>query len=872
MTARWGREKWYNKLDKKLDKILPSFAEALCSLGRRPMHLDTATPFGQWIKQRRKELDLTQAALSEEVGCAVDTLRRIESGRLRPSRQLAELLAAALEVPSEEQDDFVQWARRPIHQESPRRAASKAVAGSFVHPPTNLPSPLTPFIGRERELERARSLLWRADVRLVTLTGPPGIGKTRLSMEVAASLLDDFGDGVFFVPLAPITDPLLVAPAIARVLGVREVANKPIVESLKEHLHNRRLLLVLDNFEQVMGAALLIVEVLTVCPQVKALVTSREALRVRGEKAMPVPAMQLPEESETYSVGELEHVEAVTLFLQRAEDVNLEFALSPANAPAVSAICRRLEGLPLALELAASHMGVLTPQGLLDRLQDRLGLLTRGARDLPAHHETLEKAINWSHDLLSKEEQVLFRRLAVFVKGCDLPAVESVCNKQGDLTMGTLQGLISLRDKSLLYAQRDSEHEELRFAMLETIREYAITQLERSGEADKIRRQHAEYYLDLAEMAEPHTRSLEREYWLYKLEQEYDNLRLALNWALKNGESKLAVELAGALGFFWYERRYFREGSDLAEQALALGASHQTEISRSAWAQALQVAGILAYYVGDHSRSVELLEKSIPLYQELNHQQGLARSLNTLGNVARDQGNYHRATVCLEESLRLYRELKGKERGVATVLNNLGLVASEAGDLPKAAQFFDESLALRRNLKDKSDIAFSLMCLGEVALYQGELDRASQLLDESLALHQELHDKRCIAMSLCDLGMLALARGDIGEATALHKQSLQMRWELGENRLLIWDLEGLAAVSQASGQTTRAVRLLAASDGLRAAIGIPLAPSDHTYFARTLTSARSALDDGVFQAAWNEGTAMGLEDAVSYALDQCSQA
>jgi predicted ATPase/transcriptional regulator with XRE-family HTH domain len=533
--------------------------------------MNDAQSFGAWLKEQRQALDLSRDDLADQVGCATVTIAMIERGQRRPSRQVAERIAAAIGIPLDERPGFVQRARGRLPGAPPATSAllagAPAVAaaapdqlGLLPTPPLdNLPTALTSFVGRDREVGQVGDLLAQADVRLLTLTGPPGIGKTRLSLAVAKARRHAFAHGVCFVPLAPLADPALVLPTVAQTLGLQEGTGQLIAQILSAYLRDKQLLLVLDNFEQVLAAAPAIAALLTQVPHLKLLVTSRAPLHVYGEHEFPVPPLELP--AAVPSVTALQQVAAVSLWVQRAQAVRPDFTLTEANAAAVAAICQRLDGLPLAIELAAARSKLFSPPALLARLADAplLELLAGGPRDHTDRQRTLRGAIAWSYDLLDAEEQRLFRRLAVFVGGGTLEAVEAVSNGAGDLRIAVGEGLLLLVEHSLLQAHAGVDGTP-RFEMLVTIHGYAQERLVESGEADAIRRQHALYYLALAERAEPLLRGAEQQPWLDRLEREHDNLRAALGWALAQGEGELAQRLAGALWRFWAGRGYLTEG------------------------------------------------------------------------------------------------------------------------------------------------------------------------------------------------------------------------------------------------------------------------------------------------------------------------
>ncbi|HLX57787.1 MAG TPA: tetratricopeptide repeat protein, partial [Ktedonobacteraceae bacterium] len=559
--------------------------------------------------------------------------------------------------------------------------------------PNNLPMQHTPFLGREQELAAVGQLLLREDVRLVTLTGPGGTGKTRLGVQVAAELSDLFTDGVYFVSLASISDPALVVPTIAETLGMREVGGRPLRDRLAEELQRKQMVLLLDNFEQVVSAAVQVVDLLSPCPRLKVLVTSREALHVRVEREFTVPPFSLPDLNHFPDLAALSHNAAVALFISRAQAVKPEFQVTSANSRALVEICARLDGLPLAIELAAARMKLFSPQALLARLSQRLAVLTSGARDAPVRQQTLRNTIAWSYNLLDPAEQQLFRILSVFVGGCILQAVEAVCSALdvGNAARQVIDSVASLIDKSLLQ-QTEQEGEESRLGMLETIREYGLESLAASGEMEATRQAHAVYYVALAEKAEPELGGPQQAVWLERLEQELDNLRAALRWSLERGaaghSSEIALRLAGALRRFWEVRGHWSEGWSFLERALALSKGGTVPVQL----KALKAAAHVAYARGDNDRAEVLAAECLARCRELGDATGVALSLRMLGGVARRRYNFEAAIPLTEESLALFREVGDKE-GIAWALNNLAGLLSMRSEYARAVELAEESLA-----------------------------------------------------------------------------------------------------------------------------------------------------------------------------------
>ena len=696
--------------------------------------------------------------------------------------------------------------------------------------PNNLPLQPTPLIGRDPEVEHVRQHLLDPEIRLVTLTGPGGTGKTRLALAAAAAVVEHFPDGVWFVDLGHLNDPAQVAPAIATVLSVKEHGGKRLAETLATYLRGRQLLLVLDNFEHVLSAAPLLEELLRGAPRLSVLVTSRVVLGMYGEQNMPVPPLALPDLDALPPLEALTRYEAIRLFVARAQAVRPDFALTPDTAPIVAEICRRLDGLPLAIELAAAQIRLLPAPALLARLRDRPErVLAGGSWSLPARQQTLRATLDWSYNLLNAQEQMLLRRLAVFAGSWMLEATAAVCNADNDLDIDVLDGLTALLDKSLVHSV--DKGGKPRLSMLETIREYALEQLMASGEAERLRSSHARFYLRLVASARPElARGASQMAWHRHLDAEYDNLRAALQWLLDHQEVDAALEFAGGVWPFWMTRGYLSEGRRALDAVLALAgahaAQHTPELS-TLYLRVLRGAGWLASEQNDYERATALFEQALVLTREMRDTRRIAGVLVELGYVARLHGDYARAMALFEESVAIAPEAVGQRTHPLT-LSNLGMLAHIQGDDTRALSNLEAALSLSRERGDNVAVAWTLAYLGQVLKDQGNAVRARTYVAEGLALFRGLGNRDGIAFAL----------------------------------------ELLAGVLVLRGQALPAARLFGAADALREAIGSPLAPFDQPGYERDVERARSGLEDGAWQAAWAEGRAMTLEQVVAYALEQ----
>jgi len=730
--------------------------------------------------------------------------------------------------------------------------------------PANIPVQRTAFVGREKEIAAAKELLLSKDVRLLTITGPGGIGKTRLGVEVATGLIENFPGGIHFVPLSPLRDPGLISSVIVQTLGIREAGGQSPLELLKRQFQDSSrapVLFLLDNFEHLIQAAPLVADLLAIAPNLKVLVTSRAALHVYGEHEFPVPALAVPDSQAKSSLDALSQFPAVALFVQRAVAARPDFALNQQNASAVIEICTRLDGLPLAIELAAARVKVLSPSDMRTRLASRLQLLTGGSRDLPQRQQTLRAAFDWSHDLLSAAEQKLFRRLSVFVGGCTLEGVEAVCDTKGDLELDLLDGMASMVDKSLLQ-QLEQANGESRFVMLETIREYARERLEVSGEDAGTKRAHAAYCLVLAEEAATAQSGAEGAEGRERIALEHDNFRAGLEWLTETGDAEWGLRLGTALFRFWESRDYLAEGRDRLGKVLRMPAAAAPTKAR---ARALFSAGVLATEQGDFAAADALILETLEIGRKLGDTQGVAVTVNARAVIARDQGNVSLAHSLFQESLTLWREL-GDLKAIARALSNLASVLKMQGEYDLARSLCAECRAIFDGLGDRTGAAWSLNNEGDVARDQGDPAAARALFEQALAIFRELDDRWGIAGTLADLGNLAREAQNCSGALPLYRESLRTFQQLEHKRGMARLLECCACSAAVQLQAQRALRLAGAAAGLRQNIGAPLTSAEQAKLEAILEPARQALSNTASATAWLEGWDMPLDHAIEEVL------
>jgi predicted ATPase len=767
--------------------------------------------------------------------------------------------------------------------------------------PNNLPTALTNFVGRAREIAEVKRLLTIS--HLVTLTGSGGCGKTRLSLQVAADLLDTFSGGLWFVELAALSDPAAVPGAGAAVMGIREDPTKPILNTLAESLRTKTVLLILDNCEHLVGAcAELTDSLLRSCPNLRIMASSREALGISGETVWRVPSLSVPDSRNLPSLEILARTEAVRLFCDRAVAVAPAFSLTEQNAPAVAQVCHRLDGIPLAIELAAARVSVLHVDQIAARLNDRFRLLTGGSRTALPRQRTLRAAIDWSYDLLSDPERKLLRRISVFSGDFALEAAETVCVGDEVATEDVLDLISHLVEKSLVNTEK-VEHE-ARYTLLDMVRQYSRDRLLESGEAELMGRRHRDYYVSLAERAVPELTGANQEAWFDRIDQEYENFRSALTWCQSDPEgTQNQLRLVAALSRFWFIRGYFEEARTWLKDTMArAGGSLRT----SEWAKALRSAGVVAYNQGDYAAARSLYEESLAIFRNAGDRGAAAATLISLGNTIKaqgdiglaqsyceeslhefralgsnrgtagalsalalmvhEQGDNVRALQMLEESLNIFRELDQSD-GIAHNLDLLGAVRSSAGDHTLAQTMWRQSLEIHRRMGNKPAVALTLINLGDAAMNSGDLDAAISRFGEGLSLATQLGNRRHIALALHNLGLVALRREEFEPARGQFVKALRIRSEIGDKQGIAYSLEGMGTVAVAQGNMKDAARIFGGAEALREAIGVPLSQAERGRQQETIESARGGLDPAMFDLEWQAGRTLPLSEIIAQVLE-----
>jgi predicted ATPase/DNA-binding XRE family transcriptional regulator len=866
------------------------------------MNILTEVLFGEWLKRRRKAAGWTQEQLAQQLSCSTITLRKIESEERRPSAQIVEQLAEIFNVPPNEQTAFLRFARGDWKSAPVMESKDAPWRVSTTSPRSNLPTSLTTLIGRENEIELVREYLLSNKIRLVTLIGPPGIGKTRLSIEVARTEFYDFPDGIFFIALAHLEGQNPVASTVIQALGFVETELKPPLERLKEGIREKRMLLVLDNLEHIIeGVAPIVAELLVNCPHLKILTTSREALRVPGEWLYPVPALNIPATTQLQSLDteEISKYAALTLFTERARAVRSDFTLNANNIQAVTAICTQLDGLPLAIELIAARIRLMSPQDLLGRLSNQFTLYADGMRAISARQKTLHNAINWSYSLLSEEEQKLFARLSVFAGGFTLGAAESIFSRI--VTDKSVVDLISLLlDKSLLQRTLD-DHGEPRFSMLVTIQQFALDCLLSMDNEAETRDGHLAYFLALAEKGDKEIHGPHQVKWLDRLETEFDNFRTALDWCVSNQKTEIVLRLLSALGWAWDVRSHyiearrwfkkvrtlphinsypavyagllnhlarhcwmlgdFREGSAFLDESLRIWQTLGQE-GEHGLAETFRWLGAMAFWgESDKSKAQSYFEQSLQISQKHRDQYGSAVSMFYLGRI-----NYssESALGMFGQSLDLFREL-GDLYHIALVFMHLGWKYRDQRDFQRARLFYTQRLAIDEELKSKEGVAETLLYMGELSVFEGDYDQAEQYYQQSLSLSREYGLKLDESFAYHYLGVLSLHRKDFRRAARYFKDDYRMSHHASEKMKAFDLLFGLAAVAAGLNRPEHAAKL----NGAMSAIfeKSPYMPWEHAELDRQIQIVREQLGEAKFETLATEGRAMTMEQAIAYALE-----
>ena len=782
--------------------------------------LETTASFGELLRQVRSAASLSQEELAQRSGLSVRGISDLERGaRSAPRLETVRMLADALGVGQDDRSALLAAARP---------ALLGGAGADHVRPALpSVPTPLTRLIGREVEIGALRTILQRDDVRFVTLTGAGGTGKTRLAIAVAAEMGDAFPDGVVFVDLSPLTDPTLVVPTIATSLGVREVVDQSLSETLSSFLTSKQLLLVLDNCERILAAAPDITTLLAACPGLSVLATSREPLHVRGEREFPVPPLPLPATTPLLELGQFASAPAIALFVERAEESQPEFTMTTENMAAVAAICRRLDGLPLAIELAAARVKVLPPQALLVRLEHRLPLLTGGGRDLPARQRTMRDAIAWSYDLLSPDERALFRRLAVFAGGFTLASAEAVAAADGRLAV--LDGLVALVEQSLV-RQMPGAGAEPRYQMLETVREFGLERLVSSGDADDARQRHAEHFLRVsADLMQASTILMDHAS-LTRVVAEHDNVRLALVWYDQHGEIDALLQLSSLLYGLWFSRGLYREGVQWVDRAL----ERSQRVPSSTLIRALDGAGTLAIFQGDYVRATSFIEEGLALAQVLGDPSLMSEALTYAAFLAYRHRAFARAEELLAEARHILAGSAESEPGALPFLTLGGVVP-----------FFH---------------------IGDLALVQGQFAQAATEYEEAIALFQAAGSETGLRDMQAGLAAVRYLTGDVPQAAALYGESLQQSHAMAFWPLVVSSLLGLAGIAIEVGDPVGGARLLGAAEGIASSLGAVMYTRDYPVHDRVLATVRLALDEQRFANVRETGRALSIEVAIAEAL------
>jgi non-specific serine/threonine protein kinase len=827
-------------------------------------------PFGLWLRKQRRLLDLTQEELAQRVGCAVVTIRKFESGERKPSKQIASRFADIFLIPQDERALFIEYARsefdiilpgdqskysHPNQSQTPWRVSETLPANH------NLPVQLTSFIGREGEVKKVRQLL--EETRLLTLTGSGGCGKTRLSLQATFGMLEVFPDGIWFIELASLTDATLIPQAIAAALGIQDQARRPMLEVLGDYLAKRQMLLIVDNCEHLIEeCARCVLSLLRSAPSIRIIATSREPLGLAGEAIFYVPSLNVPDPDRRWNPEKLAQFEAVRLFVDRAASGAPGFSLTENHAQSIAEICVRLDGIPLAIELASARTKYMPVEQIVSRLDDRFQLLTGGNRGTLPRHQTLRAAIDWSYDLLSEGEQVFFRRLSAFTGGWTLEAAAAVCTNHGVPEMETLDQLARLVDKSLvLYSEQSSRG---RYRMLETVRQYAMARLEETGEMAAVRQKHAEYFLSFAEKAAPYLMSVDRSVWLEQLDEEHSNLRTALSWFDDQGAGEPGLALSSFLWRFWEIRGHLGEGRKWLERMLFLAHGGEGSLTR---ASALLGAGAFAFYQGDYSTAEARYAESLHEYRTLGDRSGVAWVLIYIAWMTNDRGDFASARSYAEESLALFQEID-EQQGMAWALGRLGLVEFFQGNFHTALPYLKQSVAISHKSGDKMVAAWCLYILAILSLENGDMEAAMDQVEASVRLCNELGNRRDLAYALTIHGAIAMSMGELTISASKYHESLSLFHEIGDKWGMLLNVGGIAVLTGLRYRYEEALVLASAADTLNKAMGGATPETLRKLSVQAIDQAQRSLDPQKVTQAFIRGSGMSIEEVVAMALDE----
>ena len=831
---------------------------------------EVTQPFGLWLRKQRRFLDLTQKELAQRVGCALITIRKFESGERKPSKQIATRIADIFLIPQDERELFIEYARSEFDIILPSDHSKYSHPNQSQYPwrppetlPANhnLPVQLTSFIGREGEVKMVRQLL--GSTRLLTLTGSGGCGKTRLSLQAGYGLLEVFPDGIWLVELASLTDAMLIPQAIAVALGIQDQARRSMLDVLGDYLARKQMLLILDNCEHLIDeCARCVLSLLHSAPSIRILATSREPLGVAGETLFRVPSLNVPDPDRRLGPEYLAQFEAVRLFVDRAASGNPDFSLTENNTHSIAEICVRLDGIPLAIELASARTKYMSVKQIVSRLDDRFQLLTGGNRGTLPRHQTLGAAIDWSYDLLSEGEQGCLRRLSAFKGGWTLEAAVEAFSLHGAPEMETLNQLARLVDKSLvLYSEQASRE---RYRMLETVRQYAMARLEETGEMTAVRQKHADFFLSFAEKAAPYLMSADRSVWLEQLDEEQSNLRTALSWFDEQGSGEPGLSLSVFLWRFWETRGHLREGRKWLERMLSLADGGVRSLTR---ASALLGAGAFAFYQGDYLTAEACYAESLHVYRTQGDRSGIAWVLIYMAWMKNHRGDFASARTYAEESLALCQEID-EQQGMAWALGRLGLMEFFQGNFNTAHPYLKQSVAISRKIGDKLGATRTLYALAMSSFENGDMEAALDQVEESVRLCHELDDRRDLGYALFIHGTIAMSMGEITTAALKYNESLSLTHELGDKWGMLLNVGAIAVLAGMRYRYEKTLVLASAANTLNKGMGGIIPESLRKLVVQAIDQAQRSLDPHKVTEAFTRGSELSIKEAVAMALDE----